>query len=209
MKHFVIGVLLLSLAYFGLSVAPDFAYTVTGADQYPHVAAALNDQGARLTQYQIDGRIEIPWGDWLSEIIKALTIVVGAVAAWLLRKVPANITAALDMFAGMLGQGRVNELLDKAVTYGVNATSGAVKGKTLSVGVGNEVLERAFEYALRHAPGLVSKLGGMTILREKILARLELDADASLPVPKPAMGLTTKIEVVAPPAPPAAQPAAT
>lgn len=145
----------------------------------------LGAEFARPTAFTPDGQVDVPWGDWLAEILKGLLVFVGGVALWLLRRLPANLVTALDMFAGMMGQGRANELLEKAITYGVNTTAGAVKGRTLTVKVGLEVLERALEYAVRHAPNLVKMLGGVQAVREKIIARLELEETAALPAPKP------------------------
>lgn len=133
----------------------------------------------------IDGEASVPWGDWLSEFIKGFAVIAGSAALWLLRRIPSKFGAVLDMIAGMTGQGRANELLEKAIVYGINTTAGAARGKVLTVKVGNEVLERAFEYALRHAPKLVTKLGGDTMLREKIIARLDLDESAAVPSPRP------------------------
>lgn len=202
MKKLVLGAALAVAAMF-VALAPAAlvqAQTVTDAAAY-QIDEAYVHQGAvelvapaadsarlhetRLTAYAPDGRVDVPWGDWLSEALKALLALAGALALWLLRRLPSTMVSALDMFAGMMGQGRANELLEKAVAYGVNVTAGAVKGKTLKVEVGNEVMERALEYALRHAPQLVAKLGGIAVIREKIIARLDLDENAAIPSPRP------------------------
>lgn len=210
MRKFVIGAALAVVACFGaLALAgPTNAFEVHDAAAYVDPAVVYNSAGqevlgaptlraaeqrAELTQFVPDQTVEVGWGDMLSDIIKSLAVVILAFAVWLLRKAPASFTGALDMIAGMMGQGRANELLEKAINYGVNATAGAVQGKTMKVAVGNEVLERAFEYALRHAPGVVANLGGSTMLREKIMARLDLDESAALPTPKPGLTLTSKL----------------
>lgn len=147
-----------------------------------------------------DGQVVIGWGALLAEILDNLYLAAVAVALWLLRKLPKVAVDALNALAGLLGQGRVDTLLERAVQYGINATKGAVAGRTLTVPVGNEVLERAFEYALRHAPRLVSWAGGAIALREKIIARLNLEEDAAVPTPKPpADQLIREIEPAAAP----------
>lgn len=196
MKKLVLGAALAVAAMCAVltPALPAHAQTVTDAAAYETDAAvelvapaadSARLHETRLTAYAPDGRVDVPWGDWLSEALKALLALAGALALWLLRRLPSTMVSALDMFAGMLGQGRANELLEKAVAYGVNVTAGAVKGKTLTVNVGNEVMERALEYALRHAPQLVAKLGGIAVIREKIIARLDLDESAAIPSPRP------------------------
>lgn len=201
MKRMMIGAALAAAALFAvLTPAASTAQTARDAEFAVTDRTVMHD-GARLvapgedpvqifetatpTQFTPDGTVDVPWGDWLAQLLNAAIAIIAAAALWLLRKLPTHMVAALDMFSGMMGQGRVNELIEKAVTYGVNTTAGAVRGKTLKVGVGNEVLERAFEYAMRHAPGLVAKLGGMVALREKIIARLDLEEDAAIPTPRP------------------------
>jgi hypothetical protein len=94
--------------------------------------------------------------------------------AWLARKLPgqaANILITL----------RVDQLLQKAVQYGINATAGAMKDKPLSVDVGSEVLENALQYVVDNGPGwLIKWMGGKDTIRQKIIARLELDEAASV-----------------------------
>jgi len=146
---------------------------------------AAGETFASPTTYAPDGQVEVPWGDWLAELIAAAYAIIFGAVLWLLRKVPKSVVEMVDSIARAMGQGGVNELLDKAVGYGINVTKDAVRGKTMTIKVGNEVLERATEYALRHAPGLVAKYGGLATLREKIVARLDLDADAEVPAPRP------------------------
>lgn len=141
--------------------------------------------GTTIIMPDPDGSADVPWGDWLSEILKGLLVLGGSLALFVLRRLPKDLVGLLDMVAGAFLQTRADKLLEKAITYGINTTAGAVKGRVLTVPIGNEVIERAFEYAVRHAPGLVSKFGGLTALREMIIARLDLDEAASLPAAKP------------------------
>lgn len=185
----------------------DPAVVHAGADSVvlvrPSAEPSAQFETAALTSAPIDGEIIVPWGDWLSELLKAMLAIAGAAVLWLLRRLPSHVVDFLDMLSGMAGQGRANELLEKALGYGINTTAGAVRGKALPVKVGNEVLERALEYALRHAPMLVEKIGGVAGVREKIIARLELEPDAALPAPRPP---ATQGLVSAAPEAPAPQP---
>jgi hypothetical protein len=154
-------------------------------------------------EWASDHQVEVPWGAWLGELISGAFALLMAALLWMLRRLPASAVAALNMLAGLFGQNRVDALLERAVQYGINATKGAVKDRVLTVNVGNEVLERAFEYAVRHAPALVAKFGGLQALREKIIARLNLEADAAVPVPRPPAteGLVSVEVLTAHPAP--------
>lgn len=154
--------------------------------------AAAASQGAPVTYAQlttspapIDGEVQVPWGQWLSDLIGAAFAIIFAGVLWAVRRMPENIVNMVDAIARAMGQGSMNELLEKAVSYGINVTQGAVRDQTLSLKVGNQVLERAAEYAMRAAPELVAKYGGLGPLRERIIARLQLDADAGIAAPLP------------------------
>jgi len=115
----------------------------------------------------IDGRIEWQWGNQLAAIIVdqvgwAATALVGAAIHF----APVGTRSLIYMF-------RVDQLLEKAVKAGINKTAGAVQGKVLVASVGNEVLERALEYVIYHAPKLY-KTNTVQMWRDKIIARLNL-----------------------------------
>ena len=119
--------------------------------------------------------VSIPWGQWVSDWVPFIASGLAALVAWGLRQLPANIVA-------ILGNGRVELLLNNAVNYGLNAVAGAAKGKTLDVNVGNQVLSEALNYAIANAPGwLTTWAGGPEGLAKKIWGRLDLveQADAS------------------------------
>lgn len=130
--------------------------------------------------------VVVPYGDWLADLAGWAAPILVAAGLFLLRKVPSGIVDILNQVAGVFFGQRVDQLLEKAIAYGVNATAGAEHGKTLSLAIGNTVLERAFEYATRNAPALVEMLGGALGLREKIIARIPYDAATAVPTPMPA-----------------------
>ena len=111
--------------------------------------------------------VVVPWGDWLSALLASgREVVVGlvlAVIAWLVRKLPAQ---AGEIITAM----RLEQLLTRAVDYGIAAVDGAAKGKVLTVPITNSVIAEAVNYAVRSAPTLADKFGDT--LRAKILARL-------------------------------------
>jgi hypothetical protein len=57
---------------------------------------------------------------------------------------------------GIFDNARVELLLNNAVGYGLNAVQNAVKDKTLTVEVGNEVLAKALQYAVEKGSGLAA-----------------------------------------------------
>lgn len=119
-----------------------------------------------------DGSVTVPWGDWTAE---ALGLAAVLVAGWIGRAIP----SAVRQWAAKLLGDRVDQLLERAIQYGINAVAGAVRGKTLSLDTGLDVANEALDYAVKHAPKLVQELG-VGEVREKILARLDLDEWAAI-----------------------------
>lgn len=124
--------------------------------------------GPALAQSAAPAPVVVPWGDWLASNAPTLGGVVLAVALWLVRHLPAQA-------AGVLMSMRVDQLLARAIDYGVNVTQGAARGKTLEVAVASDVMRAALQYAVAHAPELVERAGGLTLVRQKIAARLDVD----------------------------------
>lgn len=122
-----------------------------------------------------DTSVSIPYGQALSDWEPFVLSGFGVLITWALRHLPDNLVA-------ILGNGRVELLLNNAIGYGYNAVAGAAKGKTLDVNVGNKVLAEALQYAIDNAPKwLLTWAGGPEGLAKKIWGRLDLDpaADAS------------------------------
>ncbi|MDX2233792.1 MAG: hypothetical protein NW200_04770 [Hyphomonadaceae bacterium] len=104
--------------------------------------------------------------------------IVTAGALWLVRRIPSQL-------AWVLTAGRVEQLLAAARTYAINAIPGASHDRPFTLPVGNEVARVMVEFSLAHAPTLV-QLFGLTRWREKVIARLQFEADVSVPAPVPA-----------------------
>lgn len=130
----------------------------------PAIAFAAESAGTSVT---------IPWGDWIYFLIsnfgEVVLALVGLAAARLLAILPKPISDFLKTL-------QVEQLLDRAIEYGISATSGAVKGRELSINVGSAVLAEALGYVLSRGPGaLIRWMGGEDAIREMILARLDLE----------------------------------
>ncbi len=127
-------------------------------------------------QIVIDGRVD--FGD-------VAVALIGALGLFLLRTVPSAIGAYLNgkldaSFAKMLVDGT-----EAAITFGINATKGAVKDKALSIEVGNQVVETALEYSKRLFPDLIAKFGGEAAQRQRLQARVTMEANAQFAVAIP------------------------
>jgi len=115
--------------------------------------------------------VVVPWGDWVSSVLASLgSIAIGLLSFVVAKWAPAYVKMLLT-----------DDLIAKAVNYGVGAVEGAVAGKTLTLETTNSVLAAAEQYAVASAPAICKWLGAN--LRPLILARLSalgaVPADAS------------------------------
>lgn len=118
-----------------------------------------------------------PWLDWLASIANTtlVPVILGLVARVLVI-LPAPVASVAKTF-------RVEQLLTRAIVYGINAVAGAEHDKVLSVDVGNKVVAAAVNYAVNNGPQWVLKwLGGEDGIRQRILARVKFEPDASASV---------------------------
>lgn len=120
--------------------------------------------------------VVVPVGNWLDAVLaNALEIVVagiGLVVAFVLRSLPKGI-------ADIIRTVRVEQLLGRAVDYGINAVRGAVRDKALTVDVGSKVVAEAAQYAIDQAPGrLIEWAGGPEAIKKMVLARISLTSEA-------------------------------
>jgi hypothetical protein len=119
-----------------------------------------------------DGQVVIPWGNLLASSADILVTLAASALALALSMLPASINSLIKTW-------RVEQLLEKAVAYGVNMVAGAAKGQELSVPVANKVIEQALEYAVENgSAALIKWMGGTEAVQKKIIARLEVEKDA-------------------------------
>lgn len=122
------------------------------------------------------GAVAVPYGDWVAALLAysrdGIIALVVAGLGYASRNLPASIGSMIETF-------RVEQLLKRAVDYGIAAAAGAAKGQTLSIPVANEVIRRAMQYASDNAPTLAARLGGT--LQPKVIARLSGHPDIILP----------------------------
>lgn len=150
--RFAAGAIVLAIvALFLLPLLPAFAQTVA-------------------EKTVVDTTIEIPVGDWITAVGAVVLTAIPATFAWFCRMLPSYI-------GGLLMQVRADKMLELAIQYGINATANATKDKPLSVDVGSEVLENALQYVIDNAPKFAKWIGGSDLIRQKIIARLNLEPD--------------------------------
>lgn len=125
-------------------------------------------------------KIGIPWGNWLGAVVDFLaTVAVPIVLAFLARLFAVLPGPVVQLLRTM----QVEQLLQRAVDFGLNAVKGAAKDKTLSVDTGSEVVAMALNYVIDKAPAkLIQFMGGELAIREMILARLKIEEAADLTV---------------------------
>lgn len=124
--------------------------------------------------------IGLPWGDWVGAVVDfAATVALPIALAFLARLfaiLPGPVVQILRTF-------QVEQLIQRAIDFGINATKGATKGQVLTVDVGSAVVATALQYVLDKAPAQIIKwIGGELRLREMILARLTLEEAADISV---------------------------
>lgn len=118
--------------------------------------------------------VSIPVNDWLAALASVGGPILAAVVVWLIRKLPAQV-------ASLLMAMRVDQLLMKAITFAINSVKDATHDKPLTIDLGNDVVEKALQYAIDHGPaGLIHWMGGADMIREKIIARLNIEAKAAV-----------------------------
>lgn len=140
------------------------------------LAATLLAAGC-LAASAADTDVTVHWGDAVITGAQAL----GAVL------IPLAVTAASAAAARMAGPLRflvttalVERLVSNAADYAMNAVSGAVRGKSLTIPVGSAVIAQAVQRALDQAPAwLIEAAGGPTGIAEKIFRNLPLEAAAN------------------------------
>ena len=120
-----------------------------------------------------DTTVSVPVGEWVAAVAEVATVILVAAAVWALRMLPQPVYRLLMMV-------RAEQLIERAIGYGIQSVAGAARGRILTVDVGNRVLAAAARYAVESAGDVVAWIGGEAEVRRKILARLDLVPEASV-----------------------------
>lgn len=155
------------------TTAPGTSITDT-AGEVPATTDAIvvQAESGSPTDISSDTTVVIPAGDWLDSVLQNIAGIVGSVIAIVIAFAARN----LPSWAGrILLTMQAEQLLTRAAEYGINATRGAVKGKTLEINVGNAAVAKGAQYAVDNGPKwLIDWLGGPAAIRDKIIARIPL-----------------------------------
>ena len=119
--------------------------------------------------------VVVPYGDWIGAALPYVGYALAAVSIWGVRLLPGQI----GLLAHVM---QAESLITAAISYGINATDGATKGKTLALHVANPVLASALAYVLTIAkPSILAQLGEPADIAKMIWARLDLPAESAAP----------------------------
>lgn len=155
------GVAAVLLAVVACSLAIDIAFAADAAA--PETVAQATSEATKVTW---------AYGAVVSQWANAAGTVLFAVALWLLRQLPGQMSSILLSM-------RADQVIQKGIDYAINMVVGATKDRALTADVHNEVLAQALQYVLDHAPGwLQSWMGGPDAIAQKIVARLNLAPNA-------------------------------
>ena len=158
-----------------VGIAAVLAVLLLGTGAHPALANVAQTVAQPATDTAV---VTIPYGSWLTSaaagIQEIVLSVIMAVIAFACRRLPAAVGAVIK---GLLTQ----QLVERAIAFGVSTVAGATAGKTLSVPVGNAVLANALNYVVSHAPGwFLTWAGGEQAIRDHIIALLPMEEAASL-----------------------------
>lgn len=123
--------------------------------------------------------VQVPVGDWFGTALGYLTLSLGGLIAWAFRRLPGRISA-------ILLTAQADQLMTRALTYGINAVVGATKDKVWSIDVRNQVIKEMVTYALTHGSDTVKAfMGKPAVMAEMSYSRI--DAPTGDVVQKPAV----------------------
>lgn len=151
--------------------------TVTDSSPIPDTTETVVVQSESGTTNDIssDTTVVIPYGNWIDSLLGNLFGVVSSIIAILVAFAGRHLPKWIgDLLLTM----KAEQLLTRAAEYGINATRGAVVGKSLELNVGNEAVAKGAQYAIDNGPKfLIDWLGGPEAIRDKMIARIPLAAD--------------------------------
>jgi hypothetical protein len=145
--------------------------------------AALADTAAAAAS----NIVTIPYGDYIQTALPFVGWAIGLAATYAMRHLPSSLVAVLKT-------SMAEQLFARAIDFALNAVAGATKGKKLDATIGNAVIAQAVQYILQYGPGwLVKWLGNEQGLRDRIVARLDLQPDVAL---MPVIAMNAGVQVV-------------
>ena len=131
-----------------------------------------------VTAFAQDTTVEVPVGalvdQWIGIVTSVLVMLLLVVSTFVIAKLPKPFQDLARTFL-------TEQLLRRAVDYGVNAVRGATKDKVVSVDVGNLVVAQSLQYAVDNGSSwLIAWLGGPEAIKKMIIARLPVAEDTGV-----------------------------
>lgn len=140
----------------------------------PAMAAEVVEKGDKL--------VIVPWGAWAVAVADSLVqimlpIILPIIAAYVI----AAIRRVYPWAALLLTQRRVEQMIQGAADYGVNAVRGAAKGKQLSVPVASDVIRVGTQYVIDTGPAAaIHAVGGANGIAQRIFRKLHIEDEATV-----------------------------
>lgn len=174
------GVLAIGIAFLTSPLAP-MVFAQDAVVAVPAASTVDTSQPAPKETVVVNQDVSIPYGQWvedLGDIAKSWLIpTLLGVVTWVVGQyVPGPLRGIATRIATEQGQ----QLLQRALDYGINATAGARHDATLEVPVANNVLRAGLNYALAHGePKVIDFLDGSDGILQKLFARLDIPVEAT------------------------------
>lgn len=122
-----------------------------------------------------DTTVTIPYGDWLGSTSGVVATLLGIAGATLLGALVKFLPAPLQAILNEKNINAVDQLLYRAISFGVAKAAESLKGKEIDFDVRNEALAHAAQYAIDHGPDkLITWAGGPKGIEDKIFSRMPL-----------------------------------
>lgn len=118
-----------------------------------------------------DTSVTIAWGELFSTLLQYIAVALISLITWSCRFLPPQLYALMMTM-------RVDQLLQKAIIFGVNSVAGAGidsdgNPKVMTVEISNRVLREALVFTMQHGGELVKQFAGKPVdLAEKLWARM-------------------------------------
>lgn len=139
-------------------------------------------QPAPVETVVVNQDVSIPYGQWIEDVGNIakewlIPTFLGLLSWVITRYVPLPLRALTRRLLAT----QAEQLLQRAIDYGINATAGATRNKTLEVHVANDVLRNATNYAIANGwPKLIDFMDGPDGIIHKIFARLPIHEGAQI-----------------------------
>lgn len=137
--------------------------------------------------------IVVPYGDTIKWIFDNFDTLIVTVILALVARVVALLPGPIGSLVNTV---LTEQVLKRAIDYGINAVEGATTGGQLSIPVASAVLANAVNKTMASAPSwLINWMGGTDGISAKIFARLNLVPEATIATVAPSAAVPQVVAV--------------